>query len=162
TNGTVVDGSGAPAFAADVAVKDGRIVAVRRRAGGGPGADPVEGVDAARVVDVSGRCVSPGWVDFHGHADWTCLDHPAPLTSLIHGGTLAAAGNCGLAPGPVAGPGAALLRRGEGRGYHGPAVDAMARRHPDGEWGLGAFLAAVTEAGPGVNYVQLAGHNRIR
>ena len=167
TNGTVVDGTGAPAFAADVAVKDGRIVALHRRHDRGDdhrhdrGDDRADGA-AVRVVDVSGRCVSPGWVDFHGHADWTCLDHPAALNLLIQGCTLTVAGNCGLAPGPVGGPGAALLARGEGRGYHAPAIAAMTRRHPDLEWGLGDFLAAVEDSRPGVNYVQLAGHNRIR
>ena len=160
-DGTVVDGTGAPAFAADVAVKDGRIVALQPRQGSAASAASGEG-GAVRVLDVAGRSISPGWVDFHGHADWTCLDHPAALNLLIQGCTLTVAGNCGLAPGPVGGPGTGLLRRGEGRGYHGPAIDAMSRRHADLRWGLGDFLGAVEAARPGVNYVQLAGHNRIR
>src|SRR6266498_2951971 len=74
-HGTVVDGTGAPAFAADVAVHNGRIVALHLR--GEPGglgqlsepSDIVEG-RAAREIDCTGMCISPGWVDFHGHADW--------------------------------------------------------------------------------------------
>lgn len=155
TNGTVVDGTGAPAFGADVAVKDGRIVALHRSEGQAAGG-------AARVVDCAGRHVSPGWVDFHGHADWTCLDHPAALNLLLQGCTLTVAGNCGLAPGPVTGPATALLTRGEGKGYHAATIDALAERYPRLAWSLGDFLGAVERARPGVNYVQLAGHNRLR
>ena len=154
-HGTVVDGTGAPAFAADVAVKDGRIVALR---------DPRDSTDveAERVIDCAGRCVSPGWVDFHGHADFTAIEYPAGMNLLIQGCTLTVAGNCGLGPAPVLGPGADLLRRGEGKGYHGSTMDQMAQRYPGMEWSMGQFLDAVEQARPGVNYVQLAGHNRIR
>ena len=153
--GTVVDGTGAPAFRADVAVKDGRIVALHRP---GSGSD----VEAARVVDCTGRYVSPGWVDFHGHADWTCLEHPEALNLLIQGCTFTVAGNCGLGPAPVLGPASELLARGEGRGYHGSTIDRMRERHPRTEWSMGDFLAAVEGAKPAVNFAQLAGHNRIR
>ena len=49
-DGTVVDGTGAPAYRADVAVVAGRIVAVGL----------LEDAEAARGVDCSDRCVSPG------------------------------------------------------------------------------------------------------
>ena len=114
------------------------------------------------MVDCAGRHVSPGWVDFHGHADWTCLDHLAALNLLLQGCTLTVAGNCGLAPGPVTGPATALLARGEGKGYHAATIDALAERYPRLAWSLGDFLGAVERARPGVNYVQLAGHNRLR
>src|SRR5438876_781329 len=99
-HGTVVDGTGAPAFEADVAVKDGRFVALRQPRDPGDRRE----AEAARVVDCTGQCVSPGWVDFHGHADWTCLGHPVGLNLLIQGCTVTVAGNCGLAPAPVSGP----------------------------------------------------------
>ncbi|MEX2467309.1 MAG: serine hydrolase [Gemmatimonadota bacterium] len=57
--GRVLDGSGNPWFAADIGIRDGRIVAV-----GQLGAAP-----AARVVDASGRYVAPGFIDIHSHAD---------------------------------------------------------------------------------------------
>ena len=96
-----------------------------------------------------------GWVDFHGHADWTCLDHLAALNLLLQGCTLTVAGNC-TAPGPVTGPATALLARGEGKGYHAATIDALAERYPRLAWSLGDFLGA-ERARPGVNYVQLAG-----
>lgn len=57
--GRVLDGTGNPWFPADVGVRDGRIVAV----GSLPGAT------ASRVVDASGKYVSPGFIDIHSHAD---------------------------------------------------------------------------------------------
>ena len=65
TGGTVVDGTGADRFDADVAVKDGKIVEVRRR---GPGDPPLEG-DAAETIDATGKIVAPGFVDIHTHYD---------------------------------------------------------------------------------------------
>lgn len=55
--GKVVDGSGKPAFEADVAIRDGKIVAVGR----------VEG-EATRVIDARGKTVVPGFIDLHSHA----------------------------------------------------------------------------------------------
>jgi N-acyl-D-amino-acid deacylase len=58
-NGRVLDGTGNPWFPADVAVKDGRIVAVGRLAI----------VSATTVVDATGKFVAPGFIDIHSHAD---------------------------------------------------------------------------------------------
>jgi N-acyl-D-amino-acid deacylase len=58
-NGRVLDGTGNPWFPADVAVKDGRIVAVGR----------LGSVQAATVIDASGKYVTPGFIDIHSHAD---------------------------------------------------------------------------------------------
>ena len=63
--GTVVDGTGEQRFLGDVAVKDGRIVEVRRR---GP-ADPVLGGEAAETIDATGKIVAPGFVDIPTHYD---------------------------------------------------------------------------------------------
>src|SRR5688500_17458523 len=58
-NGRVFDGTGNPASAADIAVRGGRIVAVGR----------LGDAKAARVIDASGKFVSPGFIDIHSHAD---------------------------------------------------------------------------------------------
>ena len=58
-NGRMFDGTGNPAFPADIGVRDGRIVAVGR----------LGGARAARVIDATGRFVSPGFIDIHSHAD---------------------------------------------------------------------------------------------
>ncbi|MFN3521532.1 MAG: N-acyl-D-amino-acid deacylase family protein [Phenylobacterium sp.] len=83
--GQVVDGSGADAFEADVAVKDGRIVAVGRVAGAG-----------AEEVDARGKLVTPGFVDIHTHYDGQVTwDHRLQPSSW-HGVTTAVMGNCGV------------------------------------------------------------------
>ena len=58
-NGRVYDGTGNPWFPADIGVRDGRIVAVGRLAG----------AKAARVIDATGKYISPGFIDIHSHAD---------------------------------------------------------------------------------------------
>ena len=84
-NGTVVDGTGAAPRDADVAVKDGRIAAVGKVAGGG-----------AEEIDAKGRIVTPGFVDIHTHYDGQAVwdTHMAP--SAWHGVTTAVMGNCGV------------------------------------------------------------------
>ena len=85
-NGTVVDGTGAQPFQADVAVKDGRIAAVAAKL---PGA-------AEREIDASGKLVTPGFVDIHTHYDAQAVwdSHLAP--SSLHGVTTVVMGNCGV------------------------------------------------------------------
>ncbi|MCB0944256.1 MAG: D-aminoacylase, partial [Mycobacterium sp.] len=61
TGGSVVDGTGDKPFRADIGIKDGRIVEVRRRDGDGSG---LQG-EAAETIDATGRIVTPGFVDIH-------------------------------------------------------------------------------------------------
>lgn len=67
-NGTVIDGTGAPRFAADVAIRDGAIARVVRRTGeaAAGAADPLQ---ADRVIDATGLVVAPGFIDLHAHLD---------------------------------------------------------------------------------------------
>ncbi|MGE0042345.1 MAG: amidohydrolase family protein [Vicinamibacterales bacterium] len=58
-NGRVLDGTGNPWFPADVAIRDGRIVAVGR----------LGSAAATRVIDATGKYVAPGFIDIHSHAD---------------------------------------------------------------------------------------------
>ena len=148
--GQVVDGLGTPMYRADVGVADGKIAAVGQ----------LEGAEAARTIDCTGRCVSPGWVDIHGHADWSALDHPIGLNLLIQGCTLTVAGNCGGAPAPMFERASELLKRGEMRSLGSHA--AMHERYPDAEWSMGDYLDVLEDERPGLNYVQLAGHNQLR
>ncbi|HEX2575800.1 MAG TPA: amidohydrolase family protein [Aquihabitans sp.] len=84
-NGTIVDGTGAPPRAGDVAVADGAIVALGEVAGG-----------AERVVDATDRIVTPGFVDIHTHLDAQVSWDPMGTSSCFHGVTSVVIGNCGV------------------------------------------------------------------
>ena len=78
-NARVVDGTGNPWFAADVAVTGGRIAAI--------GALPEATAD--RVIDAASRVLAPGFIDVHSHIEkrvyrpWL-VDFPAPAPHLTH------------------------------------------------------------------------------
>ena len=72
-NGTVIDGTGAPGFRADVAIQDGRIAAV----------GDLTGREARQEVDAAGLTVTPGFIDIHRHADAAAF-RPGFGLSLIH------------------------------------------------------------------------------
>ncbi len=82
--GTVLDGSGAPARVADVAVAEGRVVRVGR----------VPRSQASKVIDAKGLTVAPGFIDVHTHAD-DIADNPFAENFIRMGVTTIVAGNCG-------------------------------------------------------------------
>ncbi len=88
--GTVVDGTGAPPYGADVGVRDGRIVEVGAIDGG-----------ASHVVDADGAIVTPGWVDVHTHYDGQATWDDALEPSASNGVTTLVMGNCGVGFAPV-------------------------------------------------------------
>ncbi|MCA9679410.1 MAG: D-aminoacylase [Kofleriaceae bacterium] len=83
--GTVIDGTGAPARRADVAVKDGRIAAIGDDVGA-----------AARTLDADGALVTPGFVDIHTHYDGQASWDEEMMPSSLHGATTVAMGSCGV------------------------------------------------------------------
>jgi len=83
--GSVVDGTGAGAFEADVAVKDGAIAAVGRIAGSG-----------VEEIDARGQVVTPGFVDIHTHYDGQATWDQRMQPSSWHGVTTVVMGNCGV------------------------------------------------------------------
>src|SRR6516162_5051016 len=89
-HGTVVDGTGRPRFAADVAIDDGRISALGAVSG-----------RARREIDAKGLLVTPGFVDIHTHYDGQATWDPLLAPSSWHGVTTAVMGNCGVGFAPV-------------------------------------------------------------
>ncbi len=90
-NGIIVDGTGAPRFAGDIAVKDGLIAAVGNFNG-----------DAAKEIDAGGNVVAPGWVDIHTHYDGQATWDAEMAPSSWHGVTTVVMGNCGVGFAPAA------------------------------------------------------------
>src|SRR3970040_1197490 len=90
-NGTVVDGSGAPGYAADVAVEGDRIVAIERRLVG----------EAWRAVDAAGVTGGPGFIDILSHSVLFYLGCPAAESKLRQGVTTEVVGMCSFSPAPV-------------------------------------------------------------
>jgi len=86
---TVVDGTGAPGYRADVSVHDGRIAAI------GPDAD------GTREIDAAGLVLAPGFVDMHSHSDLQVLAKPDHLAKVSQGVTLEVYGQDGLSYAPV-------------------------------------------------------------
>ena len=93
-NGTIVDGTGVPAFVGDVAIIDGLVSAVGR-----PGT--VDAVDGAREIDAEGLLVTPGWVDIHTHYDGQATWDSVLAPTAWHGVTTLVMGNCGVGFAPV-------------------------------------------------------------
>jgi len=89
-NGRIVDGTGEPGFAGDLAIEDGMIVSVGGKAGPG-----------RREIDASGLLITPGWVDIHTHYDGQVAWDPYLSPSSWHGVTTLVMGNCGVGFAPV-------------------------------------------------------------
>jgi len=91
--GTVVDGTGAPARKADIAIDGDRVVAVA------PAGEDLG--EARRELDAEGRLVAPGWVDIHTHYDGQATWDPHLTPSGWNGVTTVVMGNCGVGFAPV-------------------------------------------------------------
>ena len=88
-NGTVVDGTGAERYRADVAVADGKIAAIGKITDG-----------AKKVIDAADLIVAPGFVDPHTHYDAQICWDPLITSSSWHGVTSLVMGNCGVGLAP--------------------------------------------------------------
>lgn len=85
SGGTVVDGTGAPGFSADIGISDGRIAEIGRVTS-----------SAKRTVAADGALVTPGFIDIHTHYDGQVSWDPELKPSAINGVTTAVMGNCGV------------------------------------------------------------------
>ncbi|MFC3395345.1 N-acyl-D-amino-acid deacylase family protein [Brenneria rubrifaciens] len=138
---TVVDGTGAAPYCADVAIRGERIAAIGNLAG----------YTAQRVVAGAGRCLMPGFIDVHTHDDTNVIRTPEMLAKISQGVTTVIVGNCGISASPVTLTGAPpdpmnLLG----------AQDAFL--YPT----FGEYADAVERACPSVNVAALIGHTALR
>ncbi|MFO1537853.1 MAG: amidohydrolase family protein, partial [Actinomycetota bacterium] len=152
--GRVVDGSGLPAYAADVAVRAGRIVRVGTLT-------PAAVAAAARVIDADGLHVLPGFIDIHTHYDAQVFWDPALTPSCYHGVTTVVAGNCGFSIAPTKAADRDLIARTmEKVEDMDPAT--LAAGIP---WEFESFpdyLRAIERRGTLLNYAAYIGHTPVR
>ncbi len=146
-NGTIVDGSGQPAFAGNVAIDGGRIVGVGACAG----------IEAERTLDVSGLVVTPGFIDSHSHSSLKIFEEPYAEAKTRQGITTEIFGQDGIpawrrCPCRTSPPGARTWRGLEGES------DAIDWRHET----TAGYLARLEESGVGPNVGYLAPHGNIR
>jgi len=141
--GRVLDGTGTPAFAADVGVTADRIEAV----------GDLRAAEAAERVDASGLVVSPGFIDIHQHGDFSLLACPTADSAVRQGVTTVVTGNCGHGCAPLGDAGIAGL-------------NVIGRRS---EWGVpidwttfAGYLDRLRAPGVAVNVAPLVGHGPIR
>ena len=147
---SIVDGSGAPAFSADVGVRDGRIIGV------GNSDEP-----ARETLDLSGLHLMPGIVDVHTHYDAQITWDPTLSPSVALGVTTAILGNCGfgIAPCPAAQRETVMRNLSVVEGMDLGALMAGTR------WEFETFaeyLDALERVGPYANVGVLAQHSTIR
>lgn len=89
--GTVIDGTGAPRYKADVAVSGGVITAI----------GDLSGVQAEKELDAAGYIVAPGFIDAHSHSDTAFLRDSSSASKLYQGVTTEVSGQCGYSPFPA-------------------------------------------------------------
>jgi N-acyl-D-amino-acid deacylase len=143
-NGTVIDGTRAPRFRADVAVLNGRIAAIGDLA-------------AARgdtELDAAGRIVAPGFIDAHTHDDRLLLSAPEMAPKASQGVTTVIAGNCGvsLAPAP--------------NGMRKPVTPPLDLLDEEGGWfrfpDFAAYVEELRAHPAATNCALLVGHSSLR
>ena len=148
--GSVIDGTGSPAFTADIAVEDDRIVEIGKVEGKGK-----------REIDADGQIVTPGFVDIHTHLDAQLAWDPIASSSCWHGVTSVVLGNCGVTFAPVTKGGATVLAE-----MMESVEDIPAESILNGlswNWSsYGEYLDEVENLPKGVNVGGMVGHCAVR
>ncbi|HEX2540263.1 MAG TPA: D-aminoacylase [Caldimonas sp.] len=139
--GTVVDGTKAPRFDADVGVRGSRIAAV----------GDLAGASATRTLDAAGLIVAPGFIDSHTHDDQALLAQPDMPFKVSQGVTTVIAGNCGISAAP--------LRRGMKLPMPLDLLDGPdSERHES----FASWVAALQARPAATNVAALVGHSTLR
>jgi N-acyl-D-amino-acid deacylase len=150
-NGTVVDGTGADARRADVAIDGERITAI----------GDLTDATATREIDATGLVVSPGFVDMHTHLDAQVAWDPMMTSSSWHGVTTVLIGNCGVTFAPVAPADRQFLAE-MMESVEDVPRDAILDGMPWDWQSYPEYLDSVQRMRPALNIVGMVGHCAVR
>ncbi len=140
-NAQILDGSGEPAFSADIAIHAGKIAAI----------DSLENQEALTTLYAEGLVLAPGFIDVHTHDDLQVIRSPEMLPKISQGITTVIVGNCGISASPVS--------------LNGNLPDPMNLLGiaDDFEFSdFASYKAAVNKTQPSVNVAALVGHTALR
>jgi N-acyl-D-amino-acid deacylase len=140
-NASVLDGTGIPAFPADIAIRGEHLARI----------GSLERAEATRVIDVRGATVAPGFIDAHAHDDAALIARPQMTPKLTQGVTTVIAGNCGISGAPYdhpTSPSGLLRLIFKSDRFMAPTFEE--------------FLSKVREATPAINSAFLTGHSTLR
>lgn len=143
-NGTVIDGTGEPAKKADVAVTGNHISDIGN----------LKGASAAKIIDATGKYITPGFIDLTNHSDTygTIFANPKQESMLAQGVTTSLFGNCGESLAPLV---KKDTMEGLGRWLTGAAINT--------DWNSTAeYHEALSELRPGLNVATLIGQNTLK
>jgi N-acyl-D-amino-acid deacylase len=147
--GSVVDGTGAAGYPADVAVADGLIVEIG------------QALEGDRYIEAAGCVVAPGFIDIHTHYDAQVFWDPALTPSCYHGVTSVVAGNCGFSIAPTRPGDRELIARTLEKVEDMDPVSLGAGIPWDFET-FPEYLRSVERRGAVLNYAAYIGHTPLR
>ncbi len=148
--GTLVDGSGSPPRRADIAVCNGKIVAID------------DNLSGTTELDASGQVVAPGFIDIHTHYDAQVFWDPHLSPSSFHGVTTVVAGNCGFSIAPTRSEGVEILVR-TLQHVEDMSFDTLIAGVPWDEFeSFSQYLDSVEQHGVALNYACYVGHTAVR
>ena len=142
-NATVIDGTRAPRFTADIGVSGGKIAEVGSISG-----------KAKQEIDAAGKIAAPGFIDAHTHDDRLMLSSPDMAPKVSQGVTTVVAGNCGisLAPAP--------------KGMNAPVAVPLDLLDDAGGWfrfrTFNEYVQALKAKPAATNCALLVGHSMLR
>ncbi len=142
-NAVVIDGTRAPRFEGEIAVKDGRIAKVGR----------LDQAKADREIDAGGRIAAPGFIDAHTHDDRLLLSSPDMSAKVSQGVTTVVSGNCGISLAPMV----------HSSGPVAPPLDLL---DDTGQWyrfpTFAAYFEELAAKPAATNFAAMIGHSTLR
>ena len=143
-NASIIDGTGAPRYKGDIAIRGDRIVRIGE----------LSGLRADLEIDLAGRIAAPGFIDAHTHDDRLLLSSPDMAPKVSQGITTVVGGNCGVSLAPMPRP------------IPDPVTPPLNLLDDEGEWfrftTFAAYLDALRTQPAATNCAMLVGHTTLR